>query len=145
MSGSERAAALPQWTRAAATWRDALLVTWAVARRDRFALAGLIIYAVLLAVALAAPALAPYNPLDLNYRPERHVAADRVVRGSRPGAGGQPRPHDVRAHRAQRASTVLPVWLAGRGVGDSDRGQHQLSGIRRSQRHLVGIHAAGCL
>src|SRR5256886_15934428 len=75
MSGSERAAALPQWTRAAATWRDALLVTWAVARRDRFALAGLIIYAVLLAVALAAPALAPYNPLDLNYRPDGDVAA----------------------------------------------------------------------
>src|SRR5207237_805965 len=57
MSGSERAAALPQWTRAAATWRDALLVTWAVARRERFALAGLIIYAALLAVARASPAL----------------------------------------------------------------------------------------
>src|SRR5207245_2253166 len=78
MSGSERAAALPQWTRAAATWRDALLVTWAVARRDRFALAGLIIYAVLLAVALAAPALAPYNPLDLNYRPDGDVAANEA-------------------------------------------------------------------
>src|SRR5437016_3820651 len=52
MSGSERAAALPQWARAAATWRDALLVTWAVARRDRFALAGLIIYAVLLPMAI---------------------------------------------------------------------------------------------
>src|SRR5947209_3366516 len=37
MSSSERAAALPQWTRATSTWRDALLVTWAVARRDRFA------------------------------------------------------------------------------------------------------------
>src|SRR2546430_6129125 len=75
MSGSERAAALPQWTRAAATWRDALLVTWAVARRDRFALAGLIIYAVLLAVALAAPAGAPFNSLDLHYPPDGGVAA----------------------------------------------------------------------
>src|SRR5438034_1281488 len=66
MSGSERAAALPQWTRAAATWRDALLVTWAVARRDRFALAGLIIYAVLLAVALADVAFGiPFLPMAI--------------------------------------------------------------------------------
>jgi len=78
MSSSERAAALPQWTRATSTWRDALLVTWAVARRDRFALAGLVIYGVLLVVALAAPVVAPYNPQDLNYRPDGEVAANEV-------------------------------------------------------------------
>ena len=78
MSSSERAAALPQWTRATSTWRDALLVTWAVARRDRFALAGLVIYGVLLVVALAAPVVAPYNPQDLNYRPDGEVAANEA-------------------------------------------------------------------
>src|SRR5207245_7004994 len=78
MSSSERAAALPQWTRATSTWRDALLVTWAVARRDRFALAGLVIYGVLLVVALAAPVVAPYNRQDLNYRPDGEVAAKEV-------------------------------------------------------------------
>src|SRR2546428_4737675 len=76
MSSSERAAALPQWTRATSTWRDALLVTWAVARRDRFALAGLVIYGVLLVVALAAPVVAPYNPQDLNYRPGGEVSTN---------------------------------------------------------------------
>src|SRR2546428_2423626 len=78
MSSSERAAALPQWTRATSTWRDALLVTWAVARRDRFALAGLVIYGVLLVVALAAPVGAPYHPQDLNYRPDGQVAANEA-------------------------------------------------------------------
>src|SRR2546427_10955303 len=78
MSSSERAASLPQWTRATSTWRDALLVTWAVARRDRVALAGLVIYGVLLVVALAAPVVAPYNPQDLNYRPGGEGAAKEV-------------------------------------------------------------------
>src|SRR2546422_11632244 len=74
MSSSERAAALPQWTRATSTWRDALLVTWAVARRDRFALAGLVIYGVLLVVALAAPGMATCNPQDLHCRTDGVVA-----------------------------------------------------------------------
>src|SRR3989475_13255110 len=78
MSSSERAASLPQWTRATSTWRDALLVTWAVARRDRFALAGLVIYRVLLVVALAAPVVAPYNPQGLNCRPDAEVAPNEA-------------------------------------------------------------------
>src|SRR2546427_10091008 len=78
MSSSERAAALPKWTGAQSTGRDALLVTWAVARRDRFALAGLVSYGVLLVVALAVLALAPSSPLDLNYRPDGDVAANEA-------------------------------------------------------------------
>src|SRR2546427_8106201 len=78
MSSSERAAALPQWAGGRSRWRGALRVTWGVARRDRFALAGLVIYGVLLVVALAAPVVAPYNPQDLNYRPDGEVAADEV-------------------------------------------------------------------
>ncbi len=74
MSGGERAAVWPQWTRATATWREALLVAWAVARRDRYALTGLVIYAVLLVIALAAPLVAPYNPQALIYRPDGEVA-----------------------------------------------------------------------
>ncbi len=75
MSGSERAAPLPL-ARSTATWRDALRVTWAVARRDRYALTGLVIYAVFLVVALAAPVVAPYNPHDLIYLPDGDVAAN---------------------------------------------------------------------
>lgn len=76
MSGAERAVALRPWTRATATWREALRTTWAVARRDRFALTGLVIYALLTLVAIAAPFVAPYDPHDLTYLLDGEVAAD---------------------------------------------------------------------
>jgi peptide/nickel transport system permease protein len=76
MSGGERAAVWPQWTRATATWREALLVAWAVARRDRYALTGLVIYAVFVVIALAAPLLAPYNPQVLIYLPDGEIASN---------------------------------------------------------------------
>lgn len=76
MSDGERAAVLPQWTRGTATWREALRVIWAVARRDRFALTGLVIYALFFLIALTAPLVVPYNPQDLTYRPDGDVAAN---------------------------------------------------------------------
>lgn len=76
MSDGERAAVLPQWTRATAAWREALLVVWTVARRDRFALTGLVIYALFLLIAVTAPLVVPYNPQDLTYRPDGDVAAN---------------------------------------------------------------------
>jgi len=77
MSDAERTLALPpRWAQATATWRDALQTLVVVARRDRFALAGLIIYLVFLVMALLAPALAPYDPLALNYLPDGEVAAN---------------------------------------------------------------------
>jgi peptide/nickel transport system permease protein len=39
-----------------------LLSTWAILRRDHFALAGVLMYVVMLAVALLAPLLAPFDP-----------------------------------------------------------------------------------
>ncbi|MDQ7843130.1 MAG: ABC transporter permease [Armatimonadota bacterium] len=77
MSDAERALTLPpRWAQAAATWREALQTLVIVARRDRFALAGLLVYLVFLMVALLAPALAPYDPLALNYLPDGEVAAN---------------------------------------------------------------------
>ena len=77
MSGADRTLALPpRWSRANATWREALQTMVVVARRDRFALAGLIIYLVFIVVAVLAPAVAPYPPLELNYLPDGEVAAN---------------------------------------------------------------------
>lgn len=60
-------------------WRAALGTTWAVARRDRFALTGLIIYGVFVVVALAAPYVAPYPPLELTYLPDGDVNANAPI------------------------------------------------------------------
>ena len=77
MSDAERALTLPpRWSQANATWREALQTLVIVARRDRFALAGLIIYLVFFVLAVLAPALAPYPPLELNYLPDGDVAAN---------------------------------------------------------------------
>lgn len=77
MSDADRAISLPaRWSQANATWREALGTLVVVARRDRFALAGLIIYLVFLVLALLAPALAPYPPLELTYLPDDEVAAN---------------------------------------------------------------------
>ena len=77
MSDAERALALPpRWSHSGATWREALQTVVVVARRDRFALAGLVIYLVFVVVALLAPALAPYPPLELAYLPDGEVAAN---------------------------------------------------------------------
>ena len=76
MSGGERAAEWPQWARATATWREALRVAWVVARGDRYASIGLLVYAVFAVVALAAPLVAPYNPHVLIYQPDGEVAAN---------------------------------------------------------------------
>lgn len=77
MSDADRTLALPpRWSQANATWRDALQTMAVVARRDRFALAGLIIYLVFIIVAVIAPLVAPYPPLDLNYLPDGEVAAN---------------------------------------------------------------------
>src|SRR5512134_2056425 len=77
MSDAERALALPpRWSQATAAWREALQTLIVVAHRDRFALAGLIIYLVFFVVALLAPAVAPYPPLELNYLPDGEVAAN---------------------------------------------------------------------
>lgn len=46
------------------TWRRALEPLAELVRRDRFALAGMIIYALFVVVAIAAPWLAPHNPDD---------------------------------------------------------------------------------
>jgi peptide/nickel transport system permease protein len=69
-------AVLVQYPRATATWRTALAATWSIARRDRFALAGLIIYVVFLALALAAPLVAPYPPQELTYLANGDVDAN---------------------------------------------------------------------
>src|SRR4030067_1844665 len=66
----------PRWSQANAAWREALQTLVIVARRDRFALAGLIIYLVFFVLAVLAPALAPYPPLELNYLPDGDVAAN---------------------------------------------------------------------
>jgi peptide/nickel transport system permease protein len=66
-------AAAPQQ---ASPWRQALGATWDVARRDRFAMAGLAIYAAFILIALAAPVLAPYPPLELIYAPDGNVVAN---------------------------------------------------------------------
>ncbi len=61
---------------AIASWRQALGTVWSVARRDRFALTGLVIYGVFVIVALVAPMVVPYAPLDLSYQPGGEVAAN---------------------------------------------------------------------
>jgi len=77
MSDADRALALPpRWSQATATWREALQTLVVVAQRDRFALAGLVIYLVFFVLALLAPAVAPYPPLELNYLPDGEVAAN---------------------------------------------------------------------
>jgi peptide/nickel transport system permease protein len=77
MSDAERVLTLPpRWSQATATWREALQTLIVVAQRDRFALAGLIIYLVFFVVALFAPAVVPYPPLELSYLPDGEVAAN---------------------------------------------------------------------
>src|SRR5713101_8352614 len=76
MNGGERAAEWPQWARATAPWREALRVAWVVARGDRYASIGLLVYAVFVVIALAAPLVAPYNPHALIYQPDGEVAAN---------------------------------------------------------------------
>jgi len=77
MSDAERTLTLPpRWSQVTATWREAVQTLVVVARRDRFALAGLIIYLVFLVMALLAPVLAPYDPLALTYLPDGDVAAN---------------------------------------------------------------------
>jgi peptide/nickel transport system permease protein len=77
MNDADRALALPpRWAQANATWREALQTMVVVARRDRFALAGLIVYLVFIVIAVLAPAVTPYPPLELNYLPDGEVAAN---------------------------------------------------------------------
>jgi len=77
MNDADRALALPpRWAQANATWREALQTMVVVARRDRFALAGLIVYLVFSVIAVLAPAVTPYPPLELNYLPDGEVAAN---------------------------------------------------------------------
>src|SRR4030067_2665833 len=77
MSAAGRALPPPRrCSQANATWREALQTLVIVARRDRFALAGLIIYLVFFVLAVLAPALAPYPPLELHYLPDGDVAAN---------------------------------------------------------------------
>jgi peptide/nickel transport system permease protein len=77
MNDADRALALPpRWSQANATWREALQTMVVVARRDRFALAGLIVYLVFIVIAVLAPAVTPYPPLELNYLPDGEVAAN---------------------------------------------------------------------
>src|SRR3970040_155363 len=77
MSDAERALTLPpRWSQATATWREALQTLVVVARRDRFALAGLILSLVFLVVALLARPLSPCDPIELNSLPAGDVAAN---------------------------------------------------------------------
>ncbi|HEU5299317.1 MAG TPA: ABC transporter permease, partial [bacterium] len=77
MSDAERTLALPpRWSQANAAWREVLQTLVVVARRDRFAMAGLIIYFVFFVLAVLAPAVAPYPPLELAYLPNGDVAAN---------------------------------------------------------------------
>ncbi|MEX0765704.1 MAG: ABC transporter permease [bacterium] len=77
MSDAERMLTLPtRWSQAASSWREAVGTLAVVARRDRFALVGIIIYVAFFAIALLAPVLAPYNPQELNYLPGGDVAAN---------------------------------------------------------------------
>ncbi|HKV46167.1 MAG TPA: ABC transporter permease [bacterium] len=60
-NGSAQALPRPLIPRVAG-WRRAMGNTWEVLQHDRFALAGACLYALFIAVALAAPLLSPYDP-----------------------------------------------------------------------------------
>lgn len=52
-------------SRRAAKFRKTLAELWAILCKDKFALAGIIIYAVLIGLAVVAPYIAPHDPLEI--------------------------------------------------------------------------------
>lgn len=77
--------AAPRRRSRAAAWRANVVRLLGVLGRDRFALAGVLIYALFVGVALLAPALAPHDPMEILFTPE-----GRLARNVPPGSENHP-------------------------------------------------------
>src|SRR5207302_7925955 len=75
--------ALPRPGQTWAGWRRAAGVLWSVLQHDRFAFAGIVIYALFVLIALSAPLLTPYDPQQTTLRRGAPSGPTRPIRAYR--------------------------------------------------------------